>query len=148
MIPVSDDAMGQISAGFIRLQGKIFACQLYPQETQKPLESELGLRIGSHELAKEKTIVSSDVKSDDISGVFYCLPLIQIDGEAKTTSSTYSWVGLILRSVSGTNGVYERFGTFGLDGREAQEVLATQGEEDQICNGLYSDVEQRTLILI
>lgn len=58
------------------------------------------LRVGSHEFAKEEIRISPDVISDDISGVFYCLPLTQDNGEVKSILSSW-YYGLLLRFVVG-----------------------------------------------
>ena len=142
--PSTNDTTGQLESGFIRLRGDLFAAEI---DSKEP--TELGLRIGLYEFAKEKSTVVPDVRTDDTSVDFYCLPLIQDNGVAKSSGSDYSWIyGLILRSVVGKKGVYQRFGTFHLDGCEAREVFATQKAEDQNRDGLYDDVEQRTLTLI
>lgn len=122
--PCTSDATGQLKDGFIRLNGDLFAAELYRNDPEFP--AALGIRIGLHEFANQKTTIAPDVRSDDTSGIFFFLPLIKDSGIGQSSGSEYSWIyGLILRSIIGTEGVYQRFDTFHLDGREAQKVFAT-----------------------
>lgn len=100
--PVTRDATGQEKDGFIRLRGHLCPAELYLNETKFPIE--LGLRVEPHQFFEEKTIIYPDISSNDISGIFYCLPIQQNNGVIESSGLKYSWVyGLILQSVAGTS---------------------------------------------
>ena len=143
--PIDNNPMGQVKDGFIRLQGDLFAVELYRDGTVLP--ARLGLRVQSHDFGPEDDPIGADVEPDHIEGNFYCLPL-KYDS-LSLTKPDFSFIsGLILRSTGSRKGTYHRFGVFCINGLKGRQAFTDHRTVNPLQDHLYDDATQQTLTLV
>jgi hypothetical protein len=134
---VTDDTTGQISSGFIRLQGQLVPASLYLDNVSK----NPGMEVNGERLEILVHPDVFDVQEPQIDEPVYCLPVLN-------TTVDYNQVwGLILRKTHRVEGEYKRHGVF-IAFKETRHHFDPPAITKYPSARLYENESERTIVLI